>query len=133
MNLVEEMFERYFDRILRVLGGESLLALKIQAENDEDKLLVFEGVMERKLSVLENNYGHKSFTFRDAEGVTVLYQYILEFHKEEDVDGTPMIVLNDFPPFIKGDKQNPVLHMELRYSDVDVRDEDHEMLLLCRK
>lgn len=133
MNLVEEMFERYFDRILRVLGGESLLALKIQAENDEDKLLAFEGVMERKLSVLENNYGHKSFTFRDVEGVTVLYQYILEFHKEEDVDGTPMIVLNDFPPFIKGDKQNPVLHMELRYSDVDVRDEDHEMLLLCRK
>lgn len=133
MNLVEEMFERYFDRILRVLGGESLLALKIQAENDEDKLLAFEGVMERKLSVLENNYGQKSFTFRDVEGVTVLYQYILEFHKEEDVDGTPMIVLNDFPPFIKGDKQNPVLHMELRYSDVDVRDEDHEMLLLCRK
>lgn len=133
MNLVEEMFERYFDRILRVLGGESLLALKIQAENDEDKLLAFEGVMERKLSVLENNYGHKSFTFRDVEGVTVLYQYILEFHKEEDVDGTPMIVLNDFPPFIKGDKQNPVLHMELRYPDVDVRDEDHEMLLLCRK
>lgn len=133
MNLVGEMFERYFDRILRVLGGESLLALKIQAENDEDKLLAFDGVMERKLSVLENNYGQKSFTFRDAEGVTVLYQYILEFHKEEDVDGTPMIVLNDFPPFIKGDKQNPVLHMELRYSDVDVRDEDHEMLLLCRK
>lgn len=133
MNLVGEMFERYFDRILRVLGGESLLALKIQAENDEDKLLAFDGVMERKLSVLEKNYGQKSFTFRDAEGVTVLYQYILEFHKEEDVDGTPMIVLNDFPPFIKGDKQNPVLHMELRYSDVDVRDEDHEMLLLCRK
>ena len=133
MNLVEEMFERYFDRILRVLGGESLLALKIQAENDEDKLLAFDRAMERKLSVLENNYGQKSFTFRDAEGVTVLYQYILEFHKEEDVDGTPMIVLNDFPPFIKGDKQNPVLHMELRYSDVDVRDEDHEMLLLCRK
>ena len=133
MNLVKEMFERYFDRILRVLGGGSLLALKIQAEHDEDKLLAFDGVMERKLSVLENNYGQKSFTFRDVEGVTVLYQYILEFHKEEDVDGTPMIVLNDFPPFIKGDKQNPVLHMELRYSDVDVRDEDHEMLLLCRK
>lgn len=133
MNLVEEMFERYFDRILRVLGGESLLALKIQAEHDEDKLLAFDRVMERKLSVLENNYGQKSFTFRDVEGVTVLYQYILEFHKGEDVDGTPMIVLNDFPPFIKGDKQNPVLHMELRYSDVDVRDEDHEMLLLCRK
>lgn len=133
MNLVEEMFERYFNRILRVLGGESLLTLKIQAENDEDKLLVFDKVLERKLSVLENNYGQKSFTFRDIEGVTVLYQYILEFHKEEDVDGTPMIVLNDFPPFIKGDKQNPVLHMELRYSDVDMRDEDHEMLLLCRK
>ena len=133
MNLVEEMFERYFDRILRVLGGESLLALKIQSEHDEDKLLAFDRVMERKLSVLENNYGQKSFTFRDVEGVTVLYQYILEFHKGEDVDGTPMIVLNDFPPFIKGDKQNPVLHMELRYSDVDVRDEDHEMLLLCRK
>ena len=127
------MFDECFERLLRAIGGEAFLQMKRDAEESEEKELKFLDVFERKVSALEGNYGMKSFNFRDNDRRTVLYQYILEFHKEEDVDGTPMIVLNDFPPFIKGDKKNPVLHMELRYSDVDVRDEDHEMLLLCRK
>ena len=127
------MFEEYFNRLIRIIGGQALLDLKMAAELGERERITFLSVFERKLQALEGNYGEKSFTFRDVSQRTVLYQYILEFHADEDVDGTPLIVLNDFPPFIKGDKQNPVLHLVLRYEDVDIRDEDYKLLLVCRK
>lgn len=127
------MFEEYFNRLIRIIGGQVLLDLKAAAELGERERITFLSVLERKLQALEGNYGEKAFTFRDVSQRTVLYQYILEFHIDEDFDGTPLIVLNDFPPFIKGDKQNPVLHLVLRYEDVDIRDEDYKLLLVCRK
>lgn len=127
------MFEEYFNRLIRIIGGQALLDLKVAAELGERERITFLSVLERKLQALEGNYGEKAFTFRDVGQRTILYQYILEFHTDEGVDGTPLIVLNDFPPFIKGDKQNPVLHLVLRYEDVDIRDEDYKLLLVCRK
>lgn len=127
------MFEQCFERLLKAIGGVALLQMKRDAEEDSEKEFKFLDVFERKVSALEGNYGMKSFNFRDNDRRTVLYQYILEFHADEDVDGTPLLILNDFPPFIKGEKQNPVLHLVLRYEDVDVRDEDYELLKICRK
>ena len=127
------MFEECFERLLKAIGGVALLQMKRDAEEDSEKEFKFLDVFERKVSALEGNYGMKSFNFRDNDRRTVLYQYILEFHADEDVDGTPLLILNDFPPFIKGEKQNPVLHLVLRYEDVDVRDEDYELLKICRK
>lgn len=127
------MFDKDFERLIFILGGESLLDLKRRAESNEKDMLTFRSVFERKVSIFEKNYGQRSFTFRDERGTTVLYPYILEFHTEEDVDGTPLIVLNDFPPFIRGDKKNPVLNMVLRYKSDEDRDEDYKMLNLCRK
>ena len=127
------MFDGCFERLLRAIGGEALLQMKRDAENDDKEMVKFLDVFERKVSFLESNYGMKSFTFRDNDKRTVLYSYILEFHADEDVDGTPLIELNDFPPFVKGGDKNPVLHLVLRYDDVDIRDEDYELLKLCRK
>lgn len=135
MNLVSEMnFDKCFERLLKAIGGVPLLQMKWDAEEGgEEKMFKFLDVFERKVSALEGNYGMKSFNFRDNDRRTVLYQYILEFHTDEDVDGTPLLILNDFPPFIKGEKQNPVLHLVLRYEDVEIRDEDYELLKICRK
>lgn len=135
MNLIEKraMFDEFFNRFLRVLGGETLLSKKFSAENDEKELESFNLILDRKLSALENNYGLRSFSFRDRNSTTVLHSYILEFHPDEDVYGNPVIVLNDFPPFIKGDKQNPVLNMVLNYEDFEMRDEDLRLLTLCKK
>lgn len=127
------MFDQCFERLLKAIGGVPFLQMKRDAEEDSKKEKKFLDVFERKVSALEGNYGMKSFNFRDIDRRTVLYQYILEFHTDEDVDGTPLLILNDFPPFIKGEKQNPVLHLVLRYEDVDVRDEDYELLKICRK
>lgn len=134
MNLESEMnFDKCFERLLKAIGGVTLLQMKRNAEEGGENEQKFLDVFERKASALEGNYGMKSFNFRDSDRRTVLYQYILEFHADEDVDGTPLLILNDFPPFIKGEKQNPVLHLVLRYEDVDVRDEDYELLKICRK
>ena len=128
------MFEQCFERLLTAIGGASFLQMKRDAEEGgEEEMFKFLNVFERKVSALEGNYGMKSFNFRDIERRTVLYSYILEFHADEDVDGTPLLILNDFPPFIKGEKSNPVLHLVLRYEDVDIRDEDYELLKVCRK
>lgn len=134
MNLESEMnFDKCFERLLKAIGGVALLQMKWDAEEGGENGRKFLDVLERTASALEGNYGMKSFNFRDSDRRTVLYQYILEFHTAEDVDGTPLLILNDFPPFIKGEKQNPVLHLVLRYEDVDVRDEDYELLKICRK
>lgn len=127
------MFDACFERLLKAIGGEAFLQMKRDAESDDKEMVKFLDIFERKMVFLEGNYGMKSFTFRDNGRRTILYSYIVEFHADEDVDGTPLIELNDFPTFVKSGDKNPVPHLVLRYDDVDIRDEDYELLKLCRK
>ena len=49
------------------------------------------------------------------------------YKPDYDVDGTPMLVINDFPLGLEGDK-NPVVDLVLRYDTIENRDADIDKL-----
>ena len=86
----------------------------------------------QKLEEFFDKRKERLFTFKDITNRTLLKCYILEFRGDELIDGTPVIIINDFPLGLKGDK-NPVLNLELRYRDIEERDNDLSELRLLLK
>lgn len=126
------MKERLLNLFLEIC---QILCFKDIYDKADTNRLISEGDMVKFLEKLKEFFDKKRerlFTFKDTTNRSLLKCYILDFRGEENIDGTPVIIINDFPLGLKGDK-NPVLNLELRYDDVEDRDSDLADLRLLLK
>ena len=99
-------------------------------KSNQDELgwvAVAKSALEVIRELLVTKYRSRTFTFGDVTHQTILKGYILMYKPDYDVDGTPMLVINDFPLGLKGDK-NPVVDLVLRYDTIESRDADIDKL-----
>ena len=126
------MKERLLNLFLEIC---QILCFKDLYDKTETNKLISEGDMVKFLEKIKEFFDRKRerlFTFKDTTHRSLLKCYILDFRGGELIDGTPVIIINDFPLGLKGEK-NPVLNLELRYDDVEDRDSDLADLRLLLK
>lgn len=115
-----------FRTIIALIGSDYFLSELdyFIKEGDNEKIIE---LMLTFVEYLEERKSKRIFDFQDKTSRKLSRSYIITYRGSETIEGEPVIIINDFPIGLKGEK-NPVIDLELIYDDIEVRDKDIEKL-----
>lgn len=120
---MEEKVKEIFISIMQSMSASGQALLLSLAESEDAEMEIVENFAQ----AIKEKFASKVIQFNDKSRRCMSYSYIIQFRPDMQLDGSPVIILNDFQLGLKGDK-NPVIHEVLIYDDIDKRDEDMEKL-----